>query len=131
MTHDRTMANDDSDFEKLLKEAREWDARDRARHQSLMKDDSGADSFAIPSRAPTVTIDELEKKAAVDLNAGRQRPMMETPKPAASIKVALKTAVKQAKAQQTMERAKPKGSGFGWIIWALIIGYFVFKRFLH
>lgn len=125
------MANDDTEFDKLLKEAREWDARDRARHKSLMKDDDAADSFVAPSRAPTVTIAELGKKAAVDLNAGRQAPRMETPKPAPSFKVALKTVVKQAKAQQATERAKPKASGWGWIIWALIIGYFVLKRFVH
>lgn len=124
------MASDETEFDKLLKEAREWDARDRLRHKPLIRDEGDAEPFATASRAPVVTIAELEKKT-VDLNAGRQAPRMEAPKIGPSIKIALKTAVKQAKAQQATERAKTKSGGWGWIIWALVIGYFVLKRYLH
>jgi len=127
------MAQDESDFEKLLQEAREWDARDRARHKSLMSDRNGADPFPTASRAPTVTVEELGKKAATDFDRKRapppraEAPRAEAPRPAASIKVALKTAVKQAQAQSAAGRAARKGN-WGWI-WIAILLYFIIKHF--
>jgi len=123
------MAHDETEFDKLLKETREWEARDRARHKSSgMKDEGGAEPFPAPSRAPTVTIEELEKRTAVDLGRKPEPPpKVEMPKPAAAIKVALKTAMKQAQAQQAADRTRKKG-GWGWI-WVVILLYFIIKHF--
>jgi hypothetical protein len=129
------MSNDETEFDKLLKDAREWDARDRSRHKGFdMQDEGAGEPFASRPRAPVVTIEELEKKEAADLHAGREPPRIETPaKAATAIKAVLKTAVSQAKAEQAKarERARPKGGGWGWIVWALVIAYFVFKHYLR
>jgi hypothetical protein len=132
------MSNDETEFDKLLKEAREWDARDRARHKAFeMQDDAAGDSFASRPRAPVATIGELEKKDAMDLRAGREPSGIEAPsRPSTAIKSVLKTAVSQAKARQAnarqgTERTRAKGGGWGWIVWALVIAYFVFTRYLN
>jgi hypothetical protein len=130
------MSDDETEFDKLLREAREWDARDRSRHKAFDMDEDAADSFAARPRAPVV-LDEQAKKGATDPGAGREPPRMEAPAKAAStIQAALKTAVSQAKAErakarQATGRARPKGGGWGWIVWALVIAYFIFKRYLH
>jgi len=122
------MTHDDTDFDRLLKETREWEARDRARHKSIgMKDGDGAEPFPAGPRAPTVTVEELERKTAADLKPIREPPPgAETPKPATAIKIALR-AVKQAQAHRPADRARSKG-GWGWI-WALILLYFIIKHF--
>jgi len=138
------MAQDETEFDKLLKEAREWEARDRARHKPFaMKEDGDARPFPPASRAPAVTVEELEKKTAADLQPPKreappkaQAPRVEMQKPAAAIKAAFETVVKQAQAQRAAdrakapERAKRKG-GWGSLIWVLILLYFIFKHFLH
>ena len=137
------MPQDETEFDKLLKETREWEARDRARHKAFaMKDDGDAEPFAAASRAPAVTVDDLRKKVAADL----QPPMRETapkaqaarvemPKPATAIKAALETVVKQAQTQRAADRAKAaertKGKGaWGWI-WVVVLLYFIFKHFVR
>lgn len=135
------MAHDETEFDKLLKEAREWDARDRARHKSsVMEEDGAAEPFPPASRAPMVTIEELAKKTAADLGPKREppkveTPTVETPKPTVAIRAALGTVVKQAQAQRVADRAKAadrakRKGGWGWI-WVLILLYFVFKRFVR
>jgi predicted Zn-dependent protease len=141
------MAHDETDFDKLLREAREWDARDRARHKSsAMTDGGAAEPFPAASRGPTVSIGELEKKTAMDLGPKREatpkaeRPKVEmlraeTPKPVAAIKTAFETVMKQAQAQRAADRAKAadrarRKGGWGWI-WLLIALYFVFKHFVR
>ena len=127
------MASDETEFDKLLRETREWEARERARHPPFgMKEDGDADPFPrpspspspSPSPAPTVTIEELRKKVAMGV-----KPRIDAPKAAAAIKGAMQDAVKQAQAQRTTVREKKKG-GWGWI-WILIVLYILFKTFLR
>ncbi|HXS52389.1 MAG TPA: hypothetical protein VN782_07650 [Usitatibacter sp.] len=104
------MAQDETEFDRLLKETREWEARDRARHPaSAMKDEGDGDSFRPASRAPTVTTGELEKKTTADLN--------------------LKPPPKAQAAQPQATRVRKKG-GWGWI-WVLILLYFLFRHFVR
>ena len=148
------MASDETEFDKLLRETREWEARERARHPPFgMKEDGDADPFPrpspspSPSPAPTVTIEELRKKIAIDVKPRVEAPKIEppdvgpapkmgalpridAPKAAAAIKGAIQDAVKQAQAQRTTVREKKKGGGWGWI-WILIVLYFFFKTFLR
>ncbi len=146
------MASDETEFDKLLREAREWDARDRARHPPFgMKEDGDADSFPraspSPPSAPTVTIEELRKKIAIDVKPKTEAakieapdvgpaprmgalPSIDAPKAAAAIKGAIQDAMKQAQAQRTTVREKKKGGGWGWI-WILVVLYFFFKTFLR
>ena len=129
------MASDETEFDKLLREAREWEARDRARHPPFgMKEEGDGDPFPRPSPspsppsssspAPTVTIEELRKKVAMGV-----KPRIDAPKAAAAIKGAIQDAMKQGQAQRTTVREKKKG-GWGWI-WILIVLYFFFKAFLR
>jgi len=125
------MARDETDFDKLLKETREWEARDRDRRKSFgMKDDEAMEPPSVASRAPTVTVEELRRRTRPDLEpkAG-PGPAMQAPNPAAAIQAALKTGIRQAQAQRTTERARRK-RGWGWI-WLLIALYFVFKHFVR
>ena len=138
------MASDETEFDKLLREAREWEARDRARHPPFgMKEDGDADPFPrpSPSPAPTATIEELRKKIAIDVKPKMEAPdigpapkmgalpSIDAPKAAAAIKGAIQDAMKQAQSQRTTVREKKKG-GWGWI-WILIVLYFFFKAFLR
>lgn len=96
------MAHDETEFDKLLKETREWEARDRARHKGLgMNEDARPDGFAPASRAPSIATGELGKKAAV----------------------------KQAQGQSETTRARRKGA-WGWM-WVLILLYFLFRHFVR
>ncbi len=143
------MAQDETEFDKLLKETREWEARDRARHKSSMMEDGAEASFPAASRAPMVTIEELEKKTAVGLEPTRdaqaqakaqaqarvQTPKVEVPRAAATIKAAIETAMKQAQVLRTTDRGKAapraKGKG-GWSwIWWLVALYFIFRHYLR
>ena len=123
------MAQDETEFDKLLKETREWEARDRERHKhSGMNGDAERDGFAPASRAPSVTTGEFGKNAT-DVGPSREPPrMLETPKPAGAIRI-LKAAVKQAQAQPETTRARRKG-GWGWI-WVVILMYFLFRHFVR
>lgn len=127
------MASDETEFDKLLREAREWEARDRARHPPFgMREDGDADSFSrtSPSPPPTVTIEELRQKGAIGAKPRMGAlPGIDAPKAAAAIKGAIHDAMKQAQAQRTTVREKKKG-GWGWI-WIVIVLYFVFKTFLR
>ena len=131
------MAHDETEFDKLLKEAREWDARDRARHKSFGMQEGGAEpAFQAASRAPTVTLGELGRNATPNLEASREPPSNApaakpalAAKPAPALKLAIKTAVKQAQAQAAAQPRKSK-AGWGWIVW-LVVLYFVFKHFLR
>ena len=130
------MAHDETDFDQLLKETREWEARDRQRHKSFgMKEDDGTEAFpAAPARAPTVTLEELHKKVAADLGKAPQpAAKMQAIKAAKAFRIALETAAKRPRESQPpakAERAKRKGGGWGWIIY-LIAAYFFYKHFLR
>ena len=105
------MAQDETEFDKLLKEAREWDARDRARHKSF-DIAQGAEAPRAPQPAPAAT-----------------------PKPAEATWGAMKAAMRQAKAQSRAQaRSQPTGarrkSAWGWI-WLAIVLYFVLKHFVR
>ena len=118
------MANDETEFDKLLRETREWEARDRARHQSrAMEDDSAPRPRGPASPRPTVTVEELRGKAAKSLAAEK----MTSAGPA--IKMALKSALKNADAQQRAAKGS-KGSAWGWI-WAILILFFIVRHFIH
>jgi hypothetical protein len=125
------MAHDETDFDQLLKEAREWDARDRQRHKAMMQDDGAGQ--ALPTAAsppPTVSIQELQKTVAADPGtATRPDVKMHAAQAAKAFRDVLETAAKRPREQAKAERAKRKG-GWGWIIY-LIAAYFLFKHFLR
>jgi hypothetical protein len=137
------MAQDETEFDRLLRETREWEARDRARHPAFgMKDDAGGDAFPPASRVPTATIGELEKKAAADVASKpppkAQAASSQAPNAAAphsgdvtwgDLKAAMKQARAQAKAQSQTTRVRRKG-GWGWV-WVLILLYFLFRHFVR
>ena len=57
------MAQDETEFDKLLKETREWEARDRARHgSSAMSEDEPAPGVPAPPRTPTKTAMPISMK---------------------------------------------------------------------
>jgi hypothetical protein len=125
------MAHDETDFDQLLKEAREWDARDRQRHKAMMQDDAVAQAFpTAASPPPTVSIGELQKKATADLGTARRPDVkMHAVQAAKAFRDVLQTAAKRPREPAKAERAKRKG-GWGWIIY-LIAAYFFFKHFLR
>ena len=124
------MARDETEFDRLLNEAREWEARDRARHRSFgMKEDGAAQPFPAASRAPAVTGEGPGRKAA----PGRAPKLGPTPgmEPRTPPKImsVLETAMKEMQAQAAANRAKRKGR-WGWI-WVPILLYFVFRHFVR
>lgn len=117
------MANDETEFDKLLRETREWEARDRARHQSRsMEDHSSPTSRAPASPRPTVTVEELRGRTIKSIAAER------TAAAGPAIKMVLKSALKNADAQRAAKGAK--GSAWGWI-WAILILFFIVRHFIH
>lgn len=125
------MSSNESDFDKLLKEAREWDARDRARHKSFdMEGDGDARPSMAGSRAPVVTIEELAKRVDADVQPSRalSAPKTAPQKRAQAVTNALNAAMKQKQAQAHAERGKR--GGWGWM-WLLVFLYFAIKFFAH
>ncbi len=124
------MAKDETDFDRLLKEAREWEARDRARHKPFGMDEE-VDSPPSPaaSSAPEVTIEELRKKARANARNAPPAATLETPTSPKEVMTALKAAMKQRQSVRVAQRTKGKG-GWGWI-WLLIILFFVVKHFMR
>jgi len=112
------MAQDETEFDKLLREAREWEARDRARHPPFGMEDHAGDEPSMP-QAP---------KARVPKPATPQ-----APKPAeatwGTLKAAMKQAQAQARSQTQATRARKKGN-WGWV-WVPILLYFVFRHFVR
>jgi hypothetical protein len=126
------MDQDETEFDKLLRETREWEARDRQRHKSVAMADDRPSEFPRPSppKAPSVTVEDI---------LGRSTKPVSSPKPASTppatpagvtmsdFKAAFKAAAKATEAQRTAGR-RGKASPWGWI-WAILILFFLIRHF--
>ncbi|HEX3097558.1 MAG TPA: hypothetical protein VHQ02_07560 [Usitatibacter sp.] len=57
------MSQDETEFDKLLKETREWEARDRARHgPSAMSENDAAPVVPGPTRTPAKAAEPISMK---------------------------------------------------------------------
>jgi hypothetical protein len=123
------MGSDESDFDKLLKEAREWEARDRARHRSFaVEGDGEARPPAAGPQAPRSAAEAHAKGA--DAMPGRGAFMKPAPRERVqTITEALRAAMARTQAQAQANPRK-RGGGWGWI-WVLVVLYFLFRRYLH